>query len=164
MAVNRQSKGAAPEPYTLGSVNSSSGVTIGYRQLGHGPGIVVLHGAASSGYNHLQLAEALAEAFTIYLPDRGRGLSDPFGQDYSIQTEVENLNALLARTDTHAVFGVSSGAIILLQAALTLPAIQKVAIYEPPLLVKDPVAGLQHFDEQMEQRLREITQKSGRVE
>ena len=151
MAGKHQSTLTMPERYTTDSVISTDGTTIGYRQLGQGPGVIVLHGAASSGYNHVQLAEALADTFTIYLPDRGRGLSGSFGKDYSVQTEVENLDALLTKTGADNVFGVSSGAIILLQAALTLLAIHKVAIYEPPLLVKDPAAVLTRFDEEMAQ-------------
>lgn len=45
------------------------------------------------------------------------------------------MDALLTETGAHYVFGVSSGAIICLQAALTLPAIHKAAIFEPPLLI-----------------------------
>jgi len=33
-------------------------------------GVVLLHGAALSAHNHMQLAEALAGAFTVYVPDR----------------------------------------------------------------------------------------------
>jgi hypothetical protein len=32
--------------YTTGSVTSKDGTTIGYRQLGTGPGIILLHGGA----------------------------------------------------------------------------------------------------------------------
>lgn len=61
---------------TASIVNRRESYTIGYRQFGHGPGVILLHGAASSGYNHLQLAEQLSTAFTVYVPDRrGRGLS-----------------------------------------------------------------------------------------
>lgn len=59
-----------------GSAVSADGTAIGYQQLGRGPGIIVVHGSMSSGYYHLQLAEALADAFTVYLLDRrGRRLS-----------------------------------------------------------------------------------------
>lgn len=146
---------AAREHYTTGSVTSKDGTSIGYRQLGHGPGVVLLHGAASSGYNHMQLAQALADAFTLYLPDRrGRGLSGPYSEDYSIQKDVEDLDALLTKTGAHHVFGVSSGGIICLQAALTLPTIHKAAIYEPPLFINDsttPAAVLTRFDQEMAQ-------------
>lgn len=122
--------------YSTSFVTSQDGTTIGYRQLGHGPGVVLLHGAASSGYNHLQLAEALADTFTVYLADRrGRGLSGPYRVGDNLQTEVDDLEALLRNTGACNIFGVSAGAIICLQAALTLPIIRKAAIYEPPLSV-----------------------------
>jgi len=145
---------AGPERYFTGSVIAKDGTTIGYRQLGDGPGVVVLHGAMESGQSHMQLAEALANTYTVYLPDRrGRGLSGAYGRGYSMGEDVEDMNALLSKTDAHYVFGVSSGAIIWLNAALTLPAIHKAAIFEPPLLVDGPAptAGLTRFDKEIAQ-------------
>jgi pimeloyl-ACP methyl ester carboxylesterase len=149
--VTQQS--AARTPYTTGFVTSKDGTTIGYRQLGHGPGVLLLHGAMESAQSHMQLAEALADAFTVYVPDRrGRGLSGPYGSDFSIQEDVADLHALLAGTGAHNVFGVSAGAIICLEAALALPAIHKVAAYEPALFVHGaPTAALTRFDEEMAQ-------------
>src|SRR5258708_20310545 len=68
-SANNQATATAREHDTTGSVTSADGTTIGYRQLGHGPGVLLLHGTASSGYNHIQLAEALANASTAYLPN-----------------------------------------------------------------------------------------------
>jgi pimeloyl-ACP methyl ester carboxylesterase len=122
--------------YITGSVTSRDGTIIGYRQLGHGPGVVLLHGAMESANSHMQLATSLADAFTVYVVDRrGRGLSGPFGKDYSMQKEVEDLSAVLTRAGAHYVFGVSAGGLICLQAALTLPAIHKAVLYEPALIV-----------------------------
>jgi pimeloyl-ACP methyl ester carboxylesterase len=135
-----------------GSVTSKDGTTIGYRELGHGPGVVLLHGIMESGQSHTQLAEELAGHFTVYLPDRrGRGLSGPQGAHYCIRKEVEDLDALLDTTEATRVFGVSAGAVICLQAALSLTAIEKAAIFEPPLLVNGSVstAFLTRFDEEM---------------
>jgi pimeloyl-ACP methyl ester carboxylesterase len=113
-------------------ITSRDGTTIGYRKLGQGPGLMVLHGSISTDYNHIQLAEALADAFTVYLPDRrGRGLSRPYRHDYTAGEDVDDLDALLTRTGAHNVFGVSVGGIVVLEAALTLPAIHKAAVYEP---------------------------------
>jgi pimeloyl-ACP methyl ester carboxylesterase len=50
-----------------------------------------------------------------------------------MKTECEDVDALLTKTGAHFVFGHSSSALIALQAALTLPSLHKVAIYEPPL-------------------------------
>jgi pimeloyl-ACP methyl ester carboxylesterase len=107
-----------------------------------------------SSQSHLQLAGALADRFTVYLPDRrGRGLSGPFGTGHGIREDVEDMDALLAKTSAHYVFGVSSGAIIWLQAALSLPAIRKAAIFEPPLLVdgSSPKDWLTRFDREIAQ-------------
>ena len=137
-----------------GSITSKDGTTIGYRQLGHGPGVVLLHGIMESAQSHMQLAEGLADTFTVYLPDRrGRGLSGPQGSDYRLEKEVEDLDALLTKTGAHYVFGVSAGAIVCLQAALTLPAIHRAAIFEPPLIIDDSVstAFVERFDKEMAQ-------------
>ena len=142
------------EPSVTGSVISKDGTVIGYRQLGHGPGLVVLHGAMESSQSHVQLAEELADGFSVYLPDRrGRGLSGPYRDHHSIKQDVEDLNAVLAKTGAHYVAGVSSGAIICLQAALTLGAIHRAAIFEPPLLVDGPSAAawLTRFDREIAQ-------------
>ncbi len=133
-----------------GFATSKDGTTIGYRQVGQGPCLLILHGSMSTGYNHIQLAESLADDFTVYLPDRrGRGLSGPYGHDHTIRRDIQDLDALLSKTGVRDVFGVSIGAIICLQAALDLPAIRRVAIYEPPLLIKDPAGLLKRFDAEM---------------
>ena len=60
----------------LGAVRSRDGTTIGYRRLGMGPGLILLHGSMSSGGHHVELARLLADTFTVFVPDRrGRGLS-----------------------------------------------------------------------------------------
>jgi pimeloyl-ACP methyl ester carboxylesterase len=126
--------GNTNQTYSPSSVTSRDGTTIGYRQLGDGPGIVLLHGGANASQNYMKLGALLSEAFTVYIPDRrGRGLSGPFGDNYSIQKEVEDLDAILKKTDAHNVFGLSTGALIALQAALNLPSIHKAALYELPL-------------------------------
>lgn len=142
------------EHCTTGFVSSKDGTTIGYRQLGRGPGVVLVHGAMESVQSHMQLAEALADTFTVYSPDRrGRGLSGPYGKDHSLQKDIEDMDALLTKTGAHYIFGVSSGGIIALQAALSLPAIHKVAIFEPPLSINGSVstAFLTRYDKEIVQ-------------
>jgi pimeloyl-ACP methyl ester carboxylesterase len=130
------------------AVVSRDGTTIGYRRIGDGPGLVVLHGAMESSRSHLQLAKALADTFTVYLPDRrGRGMSGPYPAGYSVQTDIEDMDALLAKTGAGSVFGVSSGALIWLHAARVLPVIKKAAIFEPPLLIGGDLSALtRRFD------------------
>ena len=83
--------------YTIETVLSQDGTTIGYRQYGHGPGVVLVQGAMGSATNFSQLAEALSDAFTVCVPDRrGRGISPlPLHRDHTIQRDVEDLDALL---------------------------------------------------------------------
>jgi pimeloyl-ACP methyl ester carboxylesterase len=151
-AVHDRSISVAQERSTTRSVISRDGTTIGYRVFGRGPGVVLVHGTASSGHNHVELAAALADAFTVIVPDRrGRGLSGPYGDNDGIDQEVEDLEALLRATGARNMFGVSSGGIICLQAAVTLPAIDKAAIFEPPFFKDDalPTALLARFDAEM---------------
>jgi pimeloyl-ACP methyl ester carboxylesterase len=153
-SVKILSTAASREHYITGSVTSQDGTTIGYRQYGHGPGIVLEQGGMGSAHNFMQLAGALADTFTVYVPDRrGRGLSGPFGKDYSIKKDVEDLDALFTKTGAHYLFGLSTGGLIALQAALTLPAIHKTAIFEPGLSVSGstPLDWVTRYDKEMAQ-------------
>ncbi|GHO46504.1 alpha/beta fold hydrolase [Ktedonospora formicarum] len=124
------------QPYTTSTVISADGTVIGYRQFGSGPGVVLMHGGMQASQLMMALGISLADKFTIYIPDRrGRGMSGAPGDGYGMVKECEDLAALLKKTGAHLVFGLSSGALISLQAALTLSGIEKVALYEPPLSI-----------------------------
>ena len=138
--------------FTLESVTSRDGTTIGYRRFGAGPGVILLHGSASSGAFHTDLAGLLADRFTVFVPDRrGRGLSGPSTTGDAARAEVDDLAALLEATGASNVFGLSSGAIIALQAARTMPSIRRLVAFEPPLLPDRPgtEAFLRRFDAEM---------------
>ncbi|AXY73593.1 alpha/beta hydrolase [Paraflavitalea soli] len=125
------------EKYITGYVISKDGTRVGYRQTGYGPGVILVHGAMMTSKNFLQLASFLSNEFTVYIPDRrGRGLSGPFGQNYGIGSESEDLQALIHKTGTDKIFGLSSGAICVLRTAIIEPALKKVVLYEPPIPVK----------------------------
>ena len=118
-----------------GAVESRDGTTIGYWKTGQGPAVVVLHGSMESARNHTLLAAALADDYTVYLPDRrGRGLSGPHRPDHTVRTEVEDLEAVLAAAGAEFTFGVSAGGAVVLEAARTLPSLKKVAVYEPAIV------------------------------
>jgi pimeloyl-ACP methyl ester carboxylesterase len=137
---------------STGSVISADGTRIGYLQTGRGPAVVLLHGSMESSRSHLQLAAALAEDFTVYLPDRrGRGLSGPYPAGYGVRTEVEDLRAVMDTAGADMVFGVSASGLVVLEAARTDPAIRKVAAYEPALLPADTThtRWLPRFDREM---------------
>ena len=129
---------SGPE-YTKNTVTSKDGTSIGYRQLGHGPGVVLQHGGALASQHYMKLAGALAEAFTVYLPDRrGRGMSGPYGPHYCIEREDEDLEAIIAATGAQNVFGAADGGLFALHASISIPAIRKVALFEPVLFVGQP--------------------------
>ncbi|KIW97686.1 uncharacterized protein Z519_01270 [Cladophialophora bantiana CBS 173.52] len=121
--------------FELKIAHSRDGTKIAFYQVGKGPGIIILHGAIQHGLSHMDLAKGLSESFTCYLPDRrGRGRSGPTGKNYSVEKEVEDVEAIHAITGAKFIFGVSSGALITLRAALAAPPshIQRIALFEPP--------------------------------
>ncbi|MBM2614269.1 alpha/beta hydrolase [Actinoplanes sp. LDG1-06] len=118
----------------MATVTSRDGTSIGYLSRGSGPGVVLVQGAMGTAYNFTDLADALSADFTVFTPDRrGRGMSPkPYDDTHDITRDVEDLDALLAETGAGFVFGLSSGAMITLEAARTLPRITRAAVYEPP--------------------------------
>jgi pimeloyl-ACP methyl ester carboxylesterase len=117
-------------------VTSADGTVIGYRRLGAGPGVVLLHGGVNAAQHLMRLGVGLADAFTVYLPDRrGRGMSGPFGPGYSIEREDEDLAALVNHTGAELVFGPADGGLFALHAAIDLDRVRKVAVYEPLFLL-----------------------------
>jgi pimeloyl-ACP methyl ester carboxylesterase len=119
-------------------VTSADGTLIGFRRFGRGPGVLLVHGGMMASQNFTKLAESLADDFTVFVPDRrGRGRSGPFGADYGVRKEVDDLVALFEYTRARLVFALSSGAVVSLQCALERPEIEKIALYEPPLSFRD---------------------------
>ncbi|WP_170156032.1 alpha/beta fold hydrolase [Umezawaea tangerina] len=115
-------------------MTSRDGTRIGFTRSGNGPGLVLVQGAMADLHAYDALATALSSSFTVYAADRrGRGLSPkPFDSDHTIARDVEDVDAILAATGADRVFGLSSGAVITLEAARTLDRIARIALYEPP--------------------------------
>lgn len=87
-----------------------------------------------TAYNDHELAQALANTVTVYTPDRrGRGLSPrDYNAAHEIARDVEDVEAVLEEAGASLVFGLSSGAMIDLEAVRTLPRVTRAAVYEPP--------------------------------
>jgi len=138
--------------FTTSSLTSADGTTIGYRKTGNGPGLIICHGAGRISQNYLELAGALADHYTVYVPDRrGRGLSGPAGADYGIEKACEDLEAVIRATGAGFIFGHSAGGMIALETMLRLP-VKKLAVYEPPVSVRGtfPHAWLPGFEQALE--------------
>lgn len=122
------------------SVISKDGTSIAYDRVGQGPSLIFVAGAFSYRKfpGQVQMANLLSEHFTVYNYDRrGRGDSGD-ASTYSIEREIEDLQAMIDEAGGSAyVWGLSSGAILALQAAARGANIQKLALHEPPFVVDD---------------------------
>lgn len=81
---------------------------------------------------------------TVYALDRrGRRVSArPYDPDHDIARDVENIDVVLTATGTSQVFDLSSGAVITLEAARTLPRITRGGGLRATLLPRrDPIPG-----------------------
>lgn len=123
------------------SVKSADGTPIGYTKAGQGPGLIIVGGAMGTAANYSELAEALSDQFTVYVPERrGRGMSPrPYVPLHRITTEIEDLRALVDESHARLLFGLSSGAVIALTATAAIPSIDKAVIYEPPFFFKSDI-------------------------
>jgi len=138
--------------YAKRLVHSADGTAIGFREYGSGPGLILLHGGMKAAQHYSKLADALTNDFRVYVPDRrGRGMSGPHGDDFSVRREVEDMQALIAATGARFIFGLSSGALVSLRTALFTPALERVALYEPPLSINGsvPTDWVPRFDREI---------------
>ena len=134
-------------------VTSADGTRIGYLRQGSGPGLVLVQGAMGTAAHYNELAQALAPRFTVYRPDRrGRASSPkPYDGAHTIVRDVEDVDAVLEAAGASYVFGLSSGAVITLQAAATLARISAAALYEPPFYPQGiSHQGVQQLNDQIE--------------
>ncbi len=124
-----------PVTDTITNVISRDGTKIAYEKIGTGPSLIIVNGALSnrSMPGVKDLANLLAENFTVILYDRrGRGESTDT-KPYSVDKEIEDLEAVIAAAgDSAYLYGSSGGAVLALRAALSLSTIKKIALYEPP--------------------------------
>jgi pimeloyl-ACP methyl ester carboxylesterase len=119
-------------------VISKDGTSIAYDRFGKGPAIILVGGAMSNRTAGEPLAALLAEHFTVFTYDRrGRGDSGDTAP-YAVEREVEDIDALIKEAGGSAfVYGMSSGAVLALEAAARIEGITKLAMYEPPFIVDD---------------------------
>lgn len=124
----------------MDKVISRDGTPIAVDTYGSGPALILVDGAmCSRGFGPMPaLAKALASNFTVHHYDRrGRGESGDAGS-WSLDREIDDLEAVLVRAGgTAMVFGISSGAALAAEAARRLPGITRLALYEAPFVVDD---------------------------
>ncbi len=139
-------------------VISQDGTAIAYDQIGHGPAVIVVGGVLGDRSQQAPLAALLSEHFSVFNYDRrGHGESGDT-PPYTVEREVEDLDALLDEAGGQAaVYGTSVCAILALEAAARglAPKIAKLALWEPPYIVDDSGPRVPHYREQLTSLLRE---------
>lgn len=124
----------------LNSARSLDGATISYLTVGSGPAALVIPGALSMAADYRRFASALAQHFTVHtIERRGRGLSSPQGDDYSMRKEVEDVGAIQRQTGATLLVGHSYGGLVALEAARNQPAFTRVAVYEPGVSINGSI-------------------------
>ncbi|MFI8242089.1 alpha/beta fold hydrolase [Streptomyces sp. NPDC085866] len=112
---------------------SHDGTSLAYGVIGQGPTVILVSGAMSTGGTVTPLAHRLADCCTAVVYDRrGRGESGDTAP-YAVQREVEDLAALIeAVGGAQALFGVSSGGALVLEAVASGLPVRQAAVYEVP--------------------------------
>jgi pimeloyl-ACP methyl ester carboxylesterase len=123
----------------MNQVQSKDGTRIAYEITGNGPSLILIGGAFCDRHARASgtpLAKLLAAHFTVFSYDRrGRGDSSDT-LPFAIEREVEDLDALIAAAGGRAyVYGISSGGLLALESAARELAIDKIAVYEAPLVL-----------------------------
>jgi pimeloyl-ACP methyl ester carboxylesterase len=140
------------------TVTSKDGTTIAFDQSGEGPAIILVDAALQYrvfDQGMAQLADLLSQHFSVFHYDRrGRGDSTDM-QPYTVEREIEDIEALIDEAGGQAfVFGISSGAALAMEAAIALGGkIKKLAMYEPPY----------NDDEAAQQAWKEYTKQLGEL-
>jgi len=123
----------------MNQVQSTDGTTIAFDQAGKGPILILVGGAfeqraMDSETAKLAALPLLSQHFTVIHYDRrGRGDSTDT-LPFAVKREIEDIEALINLKGGSAfLFGLSSGAALVLEAALELGSkVKKLAIYEAP--------------------------------
>jgi pimeloyl-ACP methyl ester carboxylesterase len=120
------------------TVTSKDGSRIAYDRLGSGPTVILVGGAL--GYRKFkkmeELAKLLAERCTVINYDRrGRGDSNEV-KPFALEREIEDLQALIeAEGGSASLWGWSSGGALALRAAGSAIGVERLSVYEVPVVV-----------------------------
>jgi pimeloyl-ACP methyl ester carboxylesterase len=136
----------APVPADDGPLHvvSEDGTRIAYEREGEGDVVIFVAGALSTRSSGKETAALLTKDHVVIRYDRrGRGESRE-AQPHSLEREVEDIAALIAASGGKAsLFGMSSGAVLALEAANRLgEKVEKAVLYEPPFVVDDSRAPI----------------------
>ncbi|PTT70611.1 alpha/beta fold hydrolase [Arthrobacter sp. HMWF013] len=106
-----------------------------------GSGVVVVPASMVTAADYTKFAQKLSAALgrpVHTFNRRGRGSSSPQPEDYTLDTDIRDLDAVMKHTSSTDVFGHSFGGAVALHAARTLP-VERLAVYDPAVSVNHSV-------------------------
>jgi pimeloyl-ACP methyl ester carboxylesterase len=117
-------------------IRSTDGVKISVQKAGSGPGLLLVHGALLNGsISWGAVLPKLAEHFTVYAMDRRGRAPSGDGTHYSLSVEADDIaNVVNAMGGPVKVLGHSYGALASLDAIERLNGVERLILYEPPLV------------------------------
>ena len=134
---------------------SRDGTPIAYERFGDGPTVVLVGGAMCTGATLAPLAQALSDRFGAVTYDRrGRGDSGDTAP-FAVDREVEDIAALIdAFGGNAALYGISSGGALALEATASGLPVREVAVYETPFAIDEGAAkGRAEYTERLTELL-----------
>jgi pimeloyl-ACP methyl ester carboxylesterase len=119
----------------MDAFTSRDGARIAYERSGSGPSLVLIHGGWADHTSWSLVVPTLAEHFTVYAVDRrGCGQSDPYGDEYEMEQDFQDVAAVVDAVGTSVnLVGHSIGGFCALHGALLTPNVRRLVVYEPPL-------------------------------
>lgn len=120
----------------MATVKSDDGTLIDYDVQGSGPPVVLICAGPTDRSSNAELADLLAASCTVINYDRrGRGRSGDTAP-YSVDREIEDLQAVVDSTaGPVALFGTSGGAFLAFRAAASGVPCASIAVWEPPYIL-----------------------------
>lgn len=106
-----------------------------------GSGVVVVPASMVTAADYTKFAQKLSAALgrpVHTFNRRGRGSSSPQADDYTLDADIRDLDAVMKHTSSTDVFGHSFGGAVALHAARTLP-VERLAVYDPAVSVNHSV-------------------------
>ena len=106
-----------------------------------GSGVVVVPASMVTAVDYAKFAQKLSAALgrpVHTFNRRGRGSSSPQPDDYTLDADIRDLDAVMKHTSSTDVFGHSFGGAVALHAARTLP-VERLAVYDPAVSVNHSV-------------------------
>jgi len=116
-------------------------LTTGGELAAAGSGVVVVPASMVTAADYTRFAQKLSESLgrpVHTFNRRGRGDSSPQAEDYTLEADIRDLDAVMKHTSSTDVFGHSFGGAVALHAARTLP-VERLAVYDPAVSVNHSV-------------------------